>query len=94
MAWLQGHVHGDEIVTLESGSQLAVCNNSFSNRGTKVYKTSDKTNYNYNSFNVVAIDASENLLKLYRVGANIAVTGKKHNGFVWNYASNTLVAEW
>lgn len=94
VAWLQGHVHGDEVVTLESGSQLAVCNNSFSNRGTKVYKTSDVANYNYNSCNVVAIDASNNLLKLYRVGANIAVTGKKHNGLVWNYASNTLVAEW
>ena len=94
VAWLQGHVHGDEVVTLESGSQLAICNNSFSNRGTKVYKTSDETNYNYNSCNVVAIDASNNLIKLYRVGANIAVTGKKHNGFVWNYASNSLVAEW
>lgn len=94
VAWLQGHVHGDEVVTLESGSQLAICNNSFSNRGTKVYKTSNEANYNYNSCNVVAIDASNNLLKLYRVGANITVTGKKHNGFVWDYASNTLVDEW
>ena len=94
VAWLQGHVHGDEVATLDNGNQLAICNNSFSNRGTTVYKTSDKTNYNYNSYTMVAIDASNNLLKLYRVGANITVTGKKHNGLVWNYASNTLVAEW
>lgn len=94
VAWLQGHVHGDEVVTLENGSQLAICNNSFSNRGAKVYKTSDASNYNYNSCNVVSIDTTNNLLKLYRIGANISVTGRKHNGLVWNYSTNTLIAEW
>ena len=94
VAWLQGHVHGDEVVTLDNGNQLAICNNSFSNRGTKVYKTNNKTNYNYNSYTMVAIDASNNLLKLYRIGANVSVTGKRHNGFVWNYNTNNLINEW
>ena len=94
IAWLQGHVHGDEIVTLDNGRQLAICNNSFSNRGTKVPKISDTNAYNYNSYTVVAVDASLHYLKLYRIGANVSVSGRKHNGFVWDYDNRTVVADW
>ena len=94
IAWLQGHVHGDEIVTLDSGKQLAICTNSFSNRGTKVYKTSNDGNYNYNSYTIVAIDTEKTLFKMYRIGADISVTGRKHNGFVWDYTNKEVFGEW
>ena len=94
IAWLQGHVHGDEIVTVDSGRQLAICNNSFSNRGTKVPKINDANAYNYNSYTIVAIDANLHYLKLYRIGADISVSGRKHNGFVWDYENRTVVADW
>lgn len=95
VCWLQGHIHGDEIETLPNyGNQIALCINSFQNRGTTVVKNDDKGAYNYDCLTYITVDTITSSIKMYRIGANIDTAGHKRNGFVWNYSAGQLVTEW
>lgn len=95
ICWMQGHIHGDEIDLLPSyGNQIALCTNSFQNRGTTCVKNDDNTAYNYDCLTYITVDTVTSCVKMYRIGADIDTAGNKHKAFVWNYDSHELVTEW
>jgi hypothetical protein len=95
ICWLMGHIHGDEIETLPNyGGQLAICTNTFCDRGTTVVKNTDDTAYNYDTLSYITVDTVNTSIKLYRIGANVDTAGHKRNGFVWNYTTKSVVTEW
>lgn len=95
ICWLTGHNHNDDLHKLESyGNQFVVTADAFTNRVSFDMKSSDKYDYNYDLMTYVTIDTTLKHIKFLRIGANIDLTGTRHDGLCIDYANKKLVSSW
>lgn len=95
VCWLVGHQHGDRLRKLTNyGNQFVVAMGSFAQRASTLQKSDIQTNYNYDCLTYIAVDNTNKICKLLRIGADIDMYGVKHNGLTFDYANNVLVSSW
>ena len=95
VCWLTGHQHGDDVHKLpEYGNQFVVTMGSFAQRASTLQKSDIEKNYNYDCLTYIAIDATNEVIKFLRLGADIDMYGVKHNGLSIDYKNNRLIASW
>jgi hypothetical protein len=100
ICWLTGHTHIDFVMkyskTVDSvtKTQFAFttsCAKGGVNDGAQ--PTGDKRNPAYDLFNMVSVDLTNHLLKIWRIGFNTNVYLQVHNTFVWDFVNNRMVSE-
>ena len=71
VAWIVGHQHGDYVHILNGyNNQIVINLASFAQRAGWLLKNTEKTEYNYDCLTYVAIDTTNSIIKLMRIGAN------------------------
>lgn len=94
LCYLCGHIHSDQIGTLDTDGILQIRIENASGIG--VWCESDRTvnTKNYDCMNLIQIDRAYGLIKVVRVGVNVDPHMQNKNALCYDYVNRKLIANW
>lgn len=95
ICWLTGHNHNDDLHYVTNyGNQLVVTADAFVNRLSFDLKSDQPSDYTYDLLTFVTVDLTNGKIKFLRIGANVDMTGTKHEGIILDYVNKEVVSSW
>lgn len=94
VAWIVGHQHGDYVHVLNTYNQFVINLASFAQRAGWLLKNTEQNEYNYDCLTYVAIDTTNSIIKLMRIGADIDIFGTQYHGLVIDYANGDVISSY
>lgn len=100
VCWFTGHTHIDYVVkfskTIDGVTKTQFCfTTSTASQAGPIDAVRQKSNRDngFDLFNMVGIDLTNHLVKIWRIGLNTNHYLQLHNTFVWDYVNNRIVSD-